>query len=191
VSERDDELARKAAEREREAHEISRRIAEGGPDQHVPGNVEEGRVEAEAGRVKAEEARVVAATAAAVAVRRDRGVFLKRWGILVALAIAFVSLIPSLVGLFLIDREIQHRCSEAQLNREGLRVSVLDGLGTLGLRYVAGADTVVKVDETGKPLTPIAYYQAHPAELADAQERATLQLRRFAPISCDTAGFLR
>lgn len=94
------EQERQKSERIREEHEAERmrredlrRIGEGGPEQHVLGNIKPGRVEAEIGRQKAETTR-----------SRNRGITL-----------AFIMLLPALVGLYLVDRESEIRATE---NRE-------------------------------------------------------------------------
>lgn len=94
------ERARQEAEVLREEHEIRRRIGEGGPDQHVPGNVMPGRVEAEAER------------AAAEARRRSMRRFYLKIATAVALPLAFVALIPALIGIYLVDKEAEERTAE-------------------------------------------------------------------------------
>lgn len=91
------EKHREEAEALREEHEIRRRIGEGGPDQHVPGNTEGGRIEAEAKRETAEALR-----------SNIRKFYLKLAGI-IALPLAFIAIIPALIGLYLVDREIDDR----------------------------------------------------------------------------------
>ena len=81
------ELARQDAEAERNRREELRRIGEGGPEQHIPGNVLPGRVEAEAERVAAEERRS--------SVRR----FYLKLAATLALPLAFIALVPAIVGL--------------------------------------------------------------------------------------------
>ena len=156
------EEARVEAERLREERENRRRIAEGGPDQHVPGNTMlHGRVEAE----------------------KEREATLRQWMIkyamVIAMVVALVSLIPSLFGITLLYREIDQRCVDSKVNRDAIRESIIEGLPTLGYRYVPETDRIVK---GGKPLD---YYATHPEERNDALERSKRQLARFPTIKCE------
>lgn len=152
------EEARVEAEVEREQHEVRRRIAEGGPDQHVPGNVETGRVEAEEKR------------------QQNARKLYGRVAALIALPLAFVSLIPSVVGLVLLKREVDNRCRDSAVNRTAIRGSVVDSLSALGYIYKDG-----KVVPHGKPL---AYYLEYPDERAQVLQNTRATLDRFPPISC-------
>jgi len=114
----DAEQKRQDAELLREEHEVRRRIGEGGPDQHVEGNLAQGRVEAEAARVVAEEH------------RRDLRKFYLKMATAIALPLAFIALIPAMVGLYLVQKEADQRVTE---NRKALvyicsTTSVLDNL---------------------------------------------------------------
>lgn len=91
------ERQRAEAEEERNRREELRRIGEGGPEQHIPGNVLPGRVEAEEERV-ANEAR-----------RADLRRFYAKMATTVAFPLAFIALIPALVGLYLLDQEVDRR----------------------------------------------------------------------------------
>lgn len=164
---RDAERSREEAEAAREEREDRRRIAEGGPDQHVAGNVQM------YGRVEAEEER-----------KRNARVVYQRVSLLIALPLALVALVPSLLGLYLLHREVNHRCTDASINRAAIRSSVLDSLTTLGYRYTADG-LIVSVDETGKPLKPLDYYVTHPEERARALAQIKVTLDRFPPIDCN------
>jgi len=154
------ERAREEAEAAREAREDRRRIAEGGPDQHVPGNVAlYGRVEAEADR------------------QRSARVMYQRVAVLIALPLALVALIPSVVGLVLLGREIEHRCGDAAVNRVAIRASVIDSLHSLGYQYTDDGEIVA----AGRPLD---YYVTHPEERAEALAQTKAALERFPPIKC-------
>lgn len=155
------EEARVVAEDEREEHEVRRRIAEGGPDQHVPGNTETGRVEAEQ---KREESLLK---------------WLRRWAVLIALTVAFVSLIPSAVGLVLLKREIDHRCDDSSVNRNAIRESAIDSLTTIGYRYDKSTNTIVRA---GRPT--VSYYVTHEEERNQALARSRRLLDRFPIIDC-------
>jgi hypothetical protein len=114
VSEREREeaeLGRASAETERERREDLRRIGEGGPEQHVPGHVtnEQGRVEAEEGRVAAEEKRA------------DVRHFYTKLAASIALPLAFIALIPALVGIWMLDNETDERISQnSMLVKDGV-----------------------------------------------------------------------
>lgn len=155
------EEGRVEAEAEREEQENRRRIAEGGPDQHVPGNTMlHGRVEAEAVR------------------EANLRKWLKRYATIIALTVALIALIPSAVGLVLLKREVNHRCTDAALNRTAVRVTILDGLASLGYIYHDG-----QIVTEGNP---IAYYVEHPDERERALQRTKKALDRFKPIECGT-----
>lgn len=164
----DAERGRVEAEDEREAHEVRRRISEGGADQHVPGNEETGRVEAEEARGKAEHRRAVLARTSYL-----------RIATLVALPVALIALIPSVGGVVWLKRDVDRRCVDSAVNRDAIRLTVLDGLPTLGYRYDADTNKIVL---SGKP--PIDYYVTHEQERDDAVARARVQLDRFPPIDC-------
>lgn len=160
------EEARVAAELEREERENRRRIAEGGPDQHVEGN------EMLFGRVEAEEKR-----------EANLRKWLGRYATLIALAVAFIALIPSLVGgIFLyhtvqkLDREIEVRCGDGETNRAAIRQSIIDGLSTLGYAYEGG-----QIVPDGPPLD---YYATHPDERAAQLEKTKASLDRFPEVHC-------
>lgn len=157
------EAERQEAETEREQHELRRRIAEGGPDNHVPGQSSDvsGRQEAELVREE-----------------RLRKIY-PRIAVLVALPIALISLIPSMVGIYLVDRETDARCIDSQINREAIRVTIARNISTLGYAYNEDSGELVRV---GKP---IDYYATHPEELADALNNAIKALELFPTISCD------
>jgi hypothetical protein len=114
VSEREREeaeLGRASAETERERREDLRRIGEGGPEQHVVGHVtnEQGRVEAEEGRVLAEEKRA------------DLRHFYTKLTASIALPLAFIALIPALVGIWMLDNETDTRISQnSMLVKDGV-----------------------------------------------------------------------
>lgn len=111
MSEQDRERAerqRADAELERVEQEDLRQIGEGGQERLVVGEDHEtGRVEAEESRVGAEEDREVAE------VKRSnlRRFYLRVAGIS-ATPVAFIALIPSLIGLYLVSEEAENR-SEA------------------------------------------------------------------------------
>lgn len=98
---------------------------------------------------------------------------------LIALPVALVALIPSLVGIELLRREVQHRCMDAAVNREAIRATVIDGLPTLGYRYDPETQLIFTA---GKPT--VEYYATHPAERQDALERTKTVLARFPTIAC-------
>jgi len=104
------EAVRVSAEEERQTHEVDRKIAEGGQD--APGDDETGRVEAESGRQEAEARRVL----------RDQKL-LPRISALIALPLALVVLIPSLLlGYYLYDRSESTR-NVSEDNREAIEHS--------------------------------------------------------------------
>jgi hypothetical protein len=105
------ELGRASAETERERREDLRRIGEGGREQHVPGHTtnEQSRVEAEEGRVLAEEKRA------------DLRHFSLRIAAAIALPLAFIALIPALVGIWMLDNETDTRISQnSMLVKDGV-----------------------------------------------------------------------
>lgn len=157
------ERDRVQAEEERQATELRRRIAEGGPDNNVPGEPP-GTI----GRVEAEEHRVAAA----------RKIYV-RVAALIALPLAVIALVPSLVGMAWLHREIDRRCEDAAENRASIRQTTIDGLPTIGFRYSPDTDSIVP---NGAPT--IEYYRAHDAERLDALERAQATLDRFPVIRC-------
>lgn len=95
------EALREAAELERERREELRRIGEGGPEQHVPGSVQTGRVEAEERRTSV------------------RGFYL-RLATSVALPLAFLALLPSLVGIYLLNDQAAENRARIAENRAAL-----------------------------------------------------------------------
>jgi hypothetical protein len=129
---------------------------------------EEQRIEAEQGRVAAEEQRVAAARLSYAKVAA-----------LVALPIALVALIPSTVGIYLLDREIHSRCVDGQINRDAIRGSLTRSLANIGYRYDADTNTVVVAD---KP--PLHYYLEHPNERDRQLALVRESLDSFPPISC-------
>jgi hypothetical protein len=172
----DAEALRIKAEREREDHELRRRIAEGGPDQHVPGDIVSppGRWERDLERQKADERR-----------GEEVKTVYDRVTKLYALRVAAIFVIPLLVIIVFLyrndsrlDDEIRNRCIDGMINRDAIRASLIDGLGALGFSYNAETNRVV---QTG---TPIDYYRTHPDELKTALVRAQNALNRFPPISC-------
>jgi len=160
------EAVRVVAEEERQTHEVDRRVAEGGQDQHVPGNEETGRVEAETGRQEAETRRV----------QRDAKL-LPRISLLVALPLVLVALAPSVLGLVLIQQEIDDRCADGELNRTAIRDTVLGYLPGLGATIKDG-----RVVKAGVPTT--AYWRTHPDERDVAIVDAQTTLDRFPNIDC-------
>ena len=177
MSERDREVAeegRVEAETERQEHETLRRTAEGGPAN--PDDLEQGRVEAEEGRAAAETVRIEAESVRVIA--EDKRASLRDLAIAIAPFFAFLSLIPSLVGLYLVNNESNQRCQDSQLNRQAIRDTVLNSFAALGYRY---DEKTKKAVEIGGEL---AYYKEHPGERADALERTLAAVERFPPISC-------
>lgn len=116
-----------------------------------------------------------------------------KFATLVALPLAFVALIPSLIGVVVVDRqndklravisrldrEVASRCEDGRVNRDAIRQSVFEGLLTLGYRYNAATD---KIEPFGQPLD---YYAAHPEERQAALDRTIASLNRFPAINCD------
>ncbi len=158
------EFVRVASEETRQIQEKDRRIAEGGL-QNVPGE-EDGRVEAESGRQEAEALRVL----------RDRKL-LPRISLLVALPLVLVALAPSVLGLVLIQQEINDRCQDGELNRAAIRDTVLGGLPGLGATIKGG-----RVVKAGVPT--IEYWRSHPGERDVAIVDAQITLDRFPNIDC-------
>lgn len=164
------EEAREAAETERQDHELRRRSAEGGPDNHV-----EGEPPGTTGRVEAEEERQHA----------YRSLY-RRVAVLVALPIALAVAVPA-IGAFIaqgrtidrLDREIALRCTDTSLNRGAIRQTVIDSLPTLGYRYNPDTGGVTPSKEP-----PIAYYRTHEDERQAALDRTIRVLDRFPPIEC-------
>jgi hypothetical protein len=150
------EEGRVIAEAGREERENRRRIAEGGPDNHLSDAT---------GRVEAEEER-----------EENLRKWLGRYATIIALAVAFVALIPSMVGLLLLHREINSRCEDAATNRVAIRQTIIDGLKSLGYQYVNG-----KIVEDGPPLD---YYVLHPDERASQLVKTEATLRRFKEVHC-------
>lgn len=102
-----------------------------------------------------------------------------RIAILIALPVAFIALIPSSVGLFLLARYADHNCTAAQANRAAIRQTLLATFVQLGYRY---DEKLGKAVPDGKPL---AYYVEHPGEAARALKLAVETVERFPPITCD------
>lgn len=174
----DAEELRIGAEREREDHEIRRRVAEGGPDQHVPREIGEvsppGRWERDIERGVADEEREQAVSTVYSRVTK-----------LYALRVTAIMFIPLLIICWLLwrndqrlDDEVHNRCVDGMVNRNAIRDSLLDGLASLGYGYQRETNTIIK---TG---SPIDYYQTHPQELQQALARAQAALKRFPPIEC-------
>lgn len=165
------EEARQAAEVERERREELRRIGEGGPEQHVPGNVQTGRVEAEAQRVVAEQDRV-----------GMRAFYLRVTGLL-ALPVAFIALIPALVGVWLLDRETDARISENRaLAGEGVRAH--DALCILRDDLRRRADDTEKfIDEIDRGVRP-AISGISRADLLRSLEARRSTLKALAHLKC-------
>ena len=149
------ERGREEAEVAREEHERKRQVAEGGNDQQVYG-----RVEAEHDR------------------QRNARLMYQRVAVLIALPLALVALVPSLLGLFLLHREVEHRCTDAAINRTAIRQSVIDNLHTLGYEYTEDG----KVVPSSTP--PLDYYRSHPDERASALVQVKATLDRFPPVDC-------
>jgi hypothetical protein len=171
----DAERGRVSAETERERREALRRIGEGGPEQHVPGHAfsEEGRVEAEAGRVAAEER------------RSDLRHFYARIAASIALPLAFIALLPALVGIWMVDNEgerldaeIQQRCEDAQLNRAAIRETLLNSFSNLGYRFDEDTQTAIPVGGE------LDYYRDHPEERDRVLKDAMRALTRFPRVEC-------
>lgn len=167
---------RVVAEEERVANEVERIEAEGAVG-HEP---EEGRVQAEAGRVDAEAARVIADDARAKSVQA----MYRRVSVLIALPIAFIALIPAVVGLIALSRESNARCVDASENRDAIRTTIIGTLAPLGYQ----------IDETGVAVPtaegPIEYYKTHEDERQAAlQATLTSLTKAFPPITCDGGWF--
>lgn len=104
---------------------------------------------------------------------------------LIALPFVLISLIPSMVGHVLLQRqadrleqEIRLRCQDGRVNRDAIRATITAGLPALGYRYDP---------ETGRIVTaghPIDYYAVRPDERQAALDRATAALERFPAIQC-------
>jgi len=186
MSERDNEASERArvdAEKKRHDLELRRRIAEGGPDQHVEGNIEPGRYEAELERVAAEEVRVGAEVD-----RQDAASDVyRRVTTLWAMRFALIFLIPVLVyGAFAyhenqrLSDEIDARCTDTVTNRNTLRGLIASGLEPLGYTYVPQSGEVVETEKG-----PIDYYKTHEAERSDALVRTLAILNDQLPtIEC-------
>lgn len=172
------EAGRVAAETGRVEAERDRVTAEGGAEH------EESRREAEVGRVDAEFGRVAARAQDAVAVRRNRNLFLGRWGITIAIGVGFVCLLPSLAGLYLVNREIGDRCTDTAVGRSAARGFVVGGLEVLGYRYVSETGKIVPTVEG-----PNDYYAQRPAERDAELARTRHFLKTFPEIQCDSGWF--
>lgn len=149
------EIERQEAELVRIEQEEQRKASEGGlepeDEEHETGRVEaederviaeEERVIAEEARVEshssnggAEEERVVAEKERVVAEegRVEKRYFTARLVALVAVPVAFIMLIPTIIGLLLITRQLDENQARLRENRDTLRyvcstTSVLDGL---------------------------------------------------------------
>lgn len=106
---------------------------------------------------------------------------------LIALPLALISLIPSMVGLITLrhhatelELEVQARCEDSRVNRDAIRSTITDGLPTLGYRYEEEAGDIVPHGP------PIDYYRTHPEEREQALARSRAALDRFPPIHCET-----
>lgn len=104
---------------------------------------------------------------------------------LIALPLALIALIPSMVGLVAqqhhtarLEQEVRDRCEEGRVNRNAIRSTITDGLPALGYRHDPETGRVVR---TGRP---IDYYATHPAERQAALARAVAALQRFPAIDC-------
>lgn len=164
------EEQRVAAEAVREEQENRRRINEGGPDNNV-----EGEPPGTTGRVEAEEKRESAARLAYL-----------RMATLVAIPVVLVSMIPWGVAYVLLDRadqrlsrEILKRCEDSAVNRNAIRLTVIEGLPTLGYRYDPDTGKIVPA---GEPT--VSYYATHERERAEALARSESALQRFPAIDC-------
>ena len=182
------EESRVRAEEQRVELELNRRIAEGGPDQHVLGNVLPGRVEAEEARVIAEEKREVSANQV---YRRVTGLW--------AMRVVLICLVPFIVfGIFLyrdnqrldvtidkLEAEIALRCQTAAENRGILRSLIANGLESLGYTFDTTHPDQYVVNAKG----PIDYYKTRPKERREALHR-TLRILKTAvpPIVCEEGG---
>lgn len=165
------EAARQAAEVERERREDLRRIGEGGPEQHVPGNVQTGRVEAEAQRVMAEQERVGMSA-----------LFIRLTGIF-ALPIAFIALIPSLVGIWLLDNETDERITEN-------RVLAAQGVEAKRALCVFRADLERRANDTAEYLAELRSGKREPipgltnADFARSLAAQRSTLKALADLEC-------
>jgi hypothetical protein len=110
--------------------------------------------------------------------KRNARLMYQRIAVLIALPIAFVALIPSLLGLLLLHREVERRCTDAAINRAAIRASVIDNLRTLGYEYTEDGEVVPS------RTPPLAYYRSHPAERAAALAQTKVTLDRFPKINC-------
>lgn len=97
---------------------------------------------------------------------------------LIALPLALVALIPSLVGIALLQGEIDARCEEGRVNRAAIRSTITDGLPALGYRYDPESASIIRAGR------PIDYYLTHPTERELALARAVAALERFPEVDC-------
>ena len=110
------EQLRAEAEGERQRREELRRIGEGGPEQHIPGNILPGRVEAEEQRVAAEQH------------RSDLRYFYSKLAASIALPLAFIALIPALIGIWMLDNETDARINANREHLEEIDMLAADGV---------------------------------------------------------------
>lgn len=110
--------------------------------------------------------------------KRDLAKIYQRVAIQFALPLAFVSMLPSLLGLYLVHEEVRARCIDTRVDREAIRGSLFDGFEALGYRYDPKTE---EITPTGHAL---AYYIQHPKERAAAIERQLRQIERFPTVEC-------
>lgn len=132
-----------------------------------------------------------ATNATEAVVREARFRIYRRFAILFALPMALIALIPSMVGLAVLDHEMLARCNDARINRDGLRSTLIDGLDSVGLRLDAETGEITDRGLDGSLLVPIDYYVEHPEELDDRQAEVTVALSRFPTVDCSNAGLFR
>lgn len=98
---------------------------------------------------------------------------------MIAVALALISFVPSLVLFGMLTNEVNDRCKESRTNRVAIRETFVEGLSTLGYRYDTETGVVVKAG------APLDYYLTHPEEQREALDRSLRSLERFPAIHCD------
>ncbi len=186
------EAVRVAAEAKRQKQERDRRIAEGGTQIVLNEDEQEetGRVEAEGGRVEAEtrresvshgrrEAENQRVEAETRRVQRDKRL-LPRISLLVALPLALISLVPSAVGLVLLQREIDQTSRDRDDNIASFARSDLSLCkGLENLKALRRAEAIAAYGNLDRTLAILKLERSREIEVAARDTRDTA-LQRFA-----------
>jgi hypothetical protein len=137
---------------------------------------EDSRIEAEDARVTAEDSRVSAETK-----RADTRSFYLKTATAIALPLAFIALIPSLIGIYLVQKEADHRTTE---NRKAI-VYICSTTGVLDSLVVQVAQSLELNIKSGLYQTLVANGTLPPRAIKEAQENL-IKYRQAHKVLSDT-----